>query len=146
MSSLLFYFTKIISMKNLIGSKSRSAIIIAILFIIFSISNGCTKNTMSDLTGTIGPKDNSGFKGGTDTTEVIISGMGFSPATITIAAGTTITWTNKDEVVNIVTSETGLFNGVISSNETYSYMFSTAGNYQYFNRVHPSITGNIIVN
>jgi Plastocyanin len=101
---------------------------------------------MSDLTGPISNKDNSGFKGGTDTTEVIISGMGFSPATITIAAGTTITWTNKDEVVNIVTSETGLFNGVISSNETYSYMFSTAGNYQYFNRVHPSITGNIIVN
>src|ERR1035437_6229141 len=83
MSSLLFYFTKIISMKKLIGSKSRSAIIIAILFIIFSISNGCTKNTMSDLTGPISNKDNSGFKGGTDTTEVIVAGLNPIPEIIT---------------------------------------------------------------
>lgn len=41
-------------MKTLIGSKNRSIIGIALLFAIFSMSNSCTKNSMSDMTGTGG--------------------------------------------------------------------------------------------
>jgi plastocyanin len=146
MRSFLFYSTNIISMKKVMGSKSRSAIVIAMLFVIFIIDNSCTKDNTADLNGNGGTKKITASKGGAGTSEVVIQGMSFSPETLTVASGTTITWTNEDNSPNIVTSEDGMFGGVISSNGTYSYTFSSVGNYKYFNRVHPSSAGNIIVN
>jgi plastocyanin len=134
-------------MKKLICSLSRSAIVIATLFAIFSISSSCTKKNMDDLNSTVPSKDIPGPKGGGDgSTEVMIGGRAFVPDTLTVTSGTTVTWTNKDNSVNIVISDDGLFGGVMSSNGTYSYLFSTVGNYKYFNRVRPSSTGIIIVN
>jgi plastocyanin len=133
-------------MKKLIGSISRSAIVIAMLFVIFIIDNSCTKDNTADLNGSGGTKKITAPKGGAGISEVVIQGMSFSPETLTVASGTTVTWTNEDNSPNIVTSEDGMFGGVIRSNGTYSYTFSTVGNYKYFNRVLTSMTGNIVVN
>jgi plastocyanin len=130
-------------MKTIIGSKSRMLINIAILFAIFSISNSCTKNTMYD---TPGPGPSPGPKGGPGTNEVWIQGMAFGPATITVTAGTTIKWTNKDGVAHTVTSSTGLFDsGTISNNGTYSLMFATAGTFPYYCAVHPGMKASVVV-
>jgi len=77
-----------------------------------------------------------------------MQGMAFTPSTITVSAGTTITWTNNDGVVHNVTSNTsGLFSsGSISPNGTYSHLFSTAGTFSYKCTIHPSMTGSVVVN
>lgn len=86
-------------------------------------------------------------KAGPGLNEVWIQDMAFSPATITISAGTTITWTNKDGIPHTVTSTTGVFNsGSIAANGTYSHTFNIAGAYPYYCTIHPSMTAIVIVN
>ena len=88
-----------------------------------------------------------GGTGSPATNEVFIQGMSFSPATISVAAGTTITWTNKDAVAHTVTSSTGAFDsGSIAANGTWSFTFTVAGTYNYACSFHPSMTGKVVVN
>ena len=132
-------------MKKLTGSKSRFLPVAILLFSIITISDSCSKNSMANMYGT----NNSGNTGsGTPgTNEVWIQGMAFSPATITVTAGTTITWTNKDGVAHTVTSNSALFDsGAINTNGTYSHLFSTAGTFPYYCMVHPTMTASVIVN
>ncbi len=129
-------------MKTLIVSKSKILIGTVVLFSILSISNSCTKSSMDNMYGTGG----TGSKGSPGTNEVWIQGMAFTPSSITVKEGTTITWTNKDGVTHTITSDTGLFNsGSIGSGGTYTYTFSTAGTYQYHCSIHPSMTAKVIV-
>jgi len=128
-------------MKKSVSSKSRLIIGLAILFAILSISNSC-KKTMSDPYGTGG---GTGGSGGPGTNEVWIQGMAFNPATITVAAGTTIKWTNKDAVAHTVTSST-FDSGSIAGNGTWSNTFATAGTFQYKCTFHPSMIANVVVN
>jgi len=118
----------------------------AILFAVLSFSNSCTKS-MDNMTGTGGNTGGTGGKGGPGINEVWIQGMAFSPSTITVSAGSTITWTNKDGVSHTVTSNTGLFDsGTFGSNGTFSFTFPTAGTYPYYCAVHPSMTATVKVN
>ncbi len=126
-------------MKKLVISKSRWLIGITLLAAILSITDSCSKS--SSIYG------GGGNKGGPGTNEVWIQGMAFDPSTITINAGTTITWTNKDGVPHTVTSDTGLFNsGTLSTNGTYGYKFVTSGTYAYHCAIHPYMTATVIVN
>jgi len=127
-------------MKNLIGSKSRAFAGIVILFILV-ITGSCKKTMYDPSTG------GSGGKGGPGAGEVFIQGMAFNPLVLTVAKGTTITWTNKDAMDHTVTSDGGLFNsGSIASNGTYPHTFSSAGTFPYHCSIHPSMTGKIVVN
>ncbi len=79
--------------------------------------------------------------------EVFIEGMAFNPSTITVTAGTTITWTNKDPVNHTVTSTTNLFDsGSKSTNGVFSHTFPTAGIFPYYCTIHPYMTATVIVN
>jgi plastocyanin len=137
-------------MKKVNGSNRRLFTGVVILFSVFSIMNSCKKpydsmyttgTTTGSTTGTTGSSSGPGAN------EVWIQGMAFSPATITVATGTTITWTNKDAVAHNVTSTTSLFNSPsIGTNGTYSHLFPTAGTYNYYCTVHPSMTATVIVN
>lgn len=84
--------------------------------------------------------------------EVWMQGNTFNPASKTVAAGTAITWTNKDQTLHTVTSGTpgaanGLFNsGNMSGGATFTYTFDTTGTFRYFCIIHGSMmTGTIIV-
>ena len=125
-------------MKKLVGSKSRLLLGLAILFAIFSISNGCTK-PMSDASGTGVTYDP------TETATVYIQGSALNPAEITVTEGTLIIWKNNNGVAESVTSRSGLFDGIISSNGTYGYRFSTPGTFEYYSRMNPDLTGKVIV-
>ena len=128
-------------MKKSIGSKSRFSIGIAILFAILTISSSCTKDSMYSM------GNDKGSSGSPGTNEVWIQGMAFSPSVITVAAGTTITWTNKATIDHTVTSDTGLFDsGDIGSNGTFSFKFTTAGSYPYHCAIHPSMKAKVVVN
>jgi plastocyanin len=131
-------------MKKLIGSKIRLLTGVGFLFAILTISNSCSKSSADNNYTTPGTAKGSGGPG---TNEVWIQGMAFTPATITVAAGTTITWTNKDAVSHTVTSTTGVFDsGSMSTNATYSRTFTTAGSFPYYCKVHPGMTATVVVN
>jgi plastocyanin len=80
------------------------------------------------------------------TAEVKIDNFSFSPATLTVAVGTTVTWTNHDDIPHTVVSTDGVFKSkVIDTDEKFSYAFSKAGTFPYFCSVHPKMTGTVVV-
>src|SRR5580700_1637400 len=65
--------------------------------------------------------------------EVKIDNFTFGPATLTVTAGTTVTWTNKDDIPHTVVSTDGVFKSkVLDTDEKFTFTFSKAGNYPYF--------------
>lgn len=77
---------------------------------------------------------------------VNIQGFAFSPGTLQIPAGTTVTWTNNDQVAHTVTADDGSFDsGNIAPGGTYSMTFDTPGTISYHCAVHPNMTASIVV-
>ena len=78
--------------------------------------------------------------------EVTIDNFTFSPQTLTIKAGTKVTWTNRDDIPHIVASTTKAFRSpALDTDDSYSFTFTTAGSYEYFCSLHPHMTGTIVV-
>ncbi len=79
-------------------------------------------------------------------TAVSISNFSFQPAAITVAAGTTVTWTNFDGAPHTVSADNGSFDsGTIGSGGSYSLTFTAPGTYTYHCNIHPSMTGVVYV-
>ena len=77
---------------------------------------------------------------------VTIENFKYVSDTITVAVGTTVTWTNKDSVRHTVTDDNGSFDsGLFGQGETFSYTFNRPGEYDYHCIPHPYMTGKIIV-
>jgi len=82
----------------------------------------------------------------TETTEVKIDNFSFGPATLTVPVGTTVTWTNRDDIPHTVVSTDGVFKSkVLDTDEKFSFTFSKAGTYPYFCSIHPKMTGKVVV-
>ncbi|WP_319445726.1 MULTISPECIES: cupredoxin family copper-binding protein [unclassified Mycobacterium] len=78
--------------------------------------------------------------------EVNIDGFAFAPVTLTVKAGTTVTWTNKDEDPHTVVDNGGAFRSqALGSGGTYSFTFPTAGTFDYICSVHPFMHGTVVV-
>ena len=78
---------------------------------------------------------------------VSIVNMSFSPSTITVSAGTTITWTNNDAMTHTVTADDNSFNsGNIAPGSKFSKVFATAGSFTYHCSIHPGMKGTAVVN
>jgi len=115
--------------------------------VILGMFYGCTKS-QDNINDTGGNTGGTGSKERPGTNEVWIQGMAFDPSTITVVAGTTITWTNKDPVAHDVTSNSaGLFTSPsLGQNGTFANTFNTPGTYQYKCTIHPGMAGTVIVN
>lgn len=82
------------------------------------------------------------------TAKVTIDNFTFSPATLTVAPGTKVTWVNHDDVPHTVTSSEKprrFASKAMDTDEQFSHVFDTPGTYAYFCAVHPHMTGKIIV-
>ena len=79
--------------------------------------------------------------------EITIDNFSFAPATLTVKAGTTITWTNKDDIPHGVGSANNAFkkSPALDTDDHYSFTFTTPGTYQYFCYLHPKMVGSIVV-
>jgi plastocyanin len=81
-----------------------------------------------------------------ETTEVKIDNFSFGPGTLTVPVGTTVTWTNRDDIPHTVVSTDGAFKSkVLDTDEKFSFTFSKAGTFPYFCSIHPKMTGKVIV-
>jgi len=80
-------------------------------------------------------------------TEVAIDNFSFSPNTLTLSVGATVTWTNHDNVPHVVSSADNQFkkSTVLKTGQSFSHTFVTTGTYSYFCSIHPRMTGKIIV-
>lgn len=79
--------------------------------------------------------------------KVSIVNMGFSPATLTVAAGTQVTWVNRDPDAHSVESNDKGFTSspMLNTGDKYSYTFTTPGTYAYHCAVHAAMTGKVVV-
>jgi amicyanin len=77
---------------------------------------------------------------------VEIDGFAFSPPSLTVKAGTTVTWRNKDDIPHTVASSTRLFKSkALDTDDSYSFTFNDPGSYEYFCTLHPHMTAKIVV-
>ncbi|GAB3628992.1 Amicyanin-alpha [Pandoraea terrae] len=79
---------------------------------------------------------------------VRIDNFSFSPQTLTVAAGTTVTWVNYDDSPHTVTSDANphLFNSpAMDTDDKFSHTFTTPGTYKYFCAIHPHMVGVVVV-
>jgi plastocyanin len=78
--------------------------------------------------------------------EVKIDNFSFGPGALTVAVGTTVTWTNHDDIPhNVVSTDKAFKSKVLDTNEKFSYTFAKAGTYPYFCSIHPKMTGTVMV-
>ena len=77
---------------------------------------------------------------------VTIDNFSFSPATASVPVGTTVTWTNRDDIPHTVVSTEQKFKSrVLDTDERFSFRFDGPGTYKYFCSIHPKMTGQIEV-
>jgi plastocyanin len=70
----------------------------------------------------------------------------FVPTPLTVKAGSTVTWTNRDDEPHTVVSDTGMFkSGGMDTNESFSYKFDKPGTYRFTCSIHPRMVGTIVV-
>jgi plastocyanin len=80
------------------------------------------------------------------TAGVKIDNFVFGPQTITVPVGTTVTWTNADDIPHTSVSTEGVFKSkVLDTDEKFSYTFTKAGTYPYYCTIHPKMTGKVVV-
>ena len=80
------------------------------------------------------------------TTNVQIDNFSFGPGTLSVAAGTTVNWTNRDDIPHNVVSIDGVFKSkVMDTDDKFSYTFAKPGTFSYFCSIHPKMTGKVVV-
>ena len=81
-----------------------------------------------------------------DMTEVKIDNFSFGPAELKVPVGTTVTWTNHDDIPHTAVSTDKMFKSkVLDTDEKFSFTFSKPGTYEYFCSIHPKMTGKVVV-
>ena len=81
-----------------------------------------------------------------DLIEVRIDNFSFGPTEVTVMAGTTVTWTNHDDIPHTVVSTDKVFKSkVLDTDERFSFTFAKPGQFSYFCSLHPHMTGKIVV-
>lgn len=78
--------------------------------------------------------------------EVRIDNFTFSPATLTVAAGTRVTWVNADDIPHAVAAGDGSFRSrALDTDDRFAVTFERAGTYRYFCSLHPHMVGTVVV-
>jgi len=87
-----------------------------------------------------------GPAGAATTKGVNIYSTGFSPKSVTIVQGDTVTWTNRDSANHQILATRGQFvSPILHKGGSFSFTFTAAGTYNYSDELHPTLTGKVIV-
>ena len=78
--------------------------------------------------------------------QVKIANFTFDPPTLTVKAGTTVTWVNADDIPHVVSEKDGKFrSSALDTDDKFSQTFPNVGTVEYFCAIHPHMTGKIVV-
>ena len=79
--------------------------------------------------------------------QVKINNFTFTPSVLTIREGTTVEWTNRNDMPHTVVSDdkTAFKSKVLDTDDKFSFTFTKPGSYPYFCSLHPRMTGTIVV-
>jgi plastocyanin len=113
------------------------------LLVISSCSNSTSPYGGSSSTGSGSASSGNGGNPSSSTVSMIYSS--FSPANLTVAKGSTVTWTNQDGMTHTTTSDAGGWDLSVASGTSKSVTFNNAGTYKYHCSIHPYMTGSIVV-
>ena len=76
---------------------------------------------------------------------IMIDNFTFEPAQLAVKVGTTVTWKNRDDIPHTVVSAGKFRSKTLDTDDSYSFTFTTAGDYTYFCSLHPHMKGTITV-
>jgi plastocyanin len=77
---------------------------------------------------------------------IVVKDFMFTPNSLTVSAGSTVTWANMDDEPHSVVSDDGLFrSGAMDTNESFSFKFDKPGIYHFTCSIHPRMVGIIVV-
>ena len=80
------------------------------------------------------------------TEEIKIDNFSFTPGVIKVKTGALVTWVNRDDMPHTVDSATGKFkSATLDTDDKFQFRFTDAGEYSYYCRIHPRMTGNVVV-
>ncbi len=132
----------------------QRAVIVALLVVVGALGSACSDDgdggdgdataTSSESTTTSTAADGS-EEAAESGSEVVISGFTYSPDTLEVSVGDTVTWTNEDGTEHTVTDEGGAFGDSLGSGDRFEFTFDEAGTYSYFCGIHPDMTGEVVV-
>lgn len=77
--------------------------------------------------------------------KVGIDNFTFNPKMVTVKAGDTVTWTNKDDIPHTVADPGAFKSKALDTGDSFSFTFTTPGSFDYFCSLHPHMTGRIVV-
>lgn len=118
-------------MKNILWIAGSAAIVSIVVLLVSVGSPGVAAKTPQAAPATV---------------EVKIDNFSFGPAELKVTAGTTVTWTNHDDIPHTVVSTDKVFKSkVLDTDEKFTYTFDKAGTYPYFCSIHPKMTGTVVV-
>ena len=70
----------------------------------------------------------------------------FGPKDLTVVVGTKVTWVNDDQIPHTVAETHKVFrSGALDTNDSFSWVFNTPGEFEYFCVLHPQMIGKIVV-
>ena len=85
-------------------------------------------------------------QGGVQAAAIQIDNFHYTPPSLVVAPGTTVTWTNADDSPHTVREKDGKFkSAALDTDDTFSQTFAAPGEYEYFCSIHPYMTGKIVV-
>ena len=118
--------------------------------VLAAVGLGGGKSAAGNMAGMGMSAQTAGKAGGASTpvaTDAVgIKDFAFSPATITVNAGSTVVWTNNDSIQHDITFDGGsIASNVLNHNDTFSHTFPTAGTNHYICSIHPFMHGTVIV-
>jgi plastocyanin len=79
------------------------------------------------------------------TVSVTVKGMKFTPADVTVHVGDVIEWTNADPFMHTATAKDGGWDVSLPPGKSGSVTVNKAGTVDYFCRIHPNMTGKVVV-
>jgi plastocyanin len=132
------------------GKKAIGIVVVVIILVVGGIALAMhhkSNNSMSTMNMSSSSSSSSGSTPSA-TNAVTIDNFAFSPADITVKAGTTVTWTNKDSVTHTVTEndgKTGPNSGDLASGKSYSFTYASAGTFKYHCSIHAEMLGTVTV-
>jgi len=108
------------------------------------------KASSQTATNTPTPQSQSAPAGGdsssNEVVQISIDNFAFTPQTLTIKKGTGVAWTNHDDIPHTVDHDDHIFaSSVLDTNQKFQYAFKDPGKFSYYCRLHPKMTGTVIV-